>query len=302
MQGEPATAMFVTEDHLGTLREQGFVAIPGFIPASELAAAQAALWKIFPRPEAYFADPETHARFGKSQFAGIHHFPYNVPGLDRLCVLPGLVDAAERFLGTREIDLYKIELWAKYAGAIDYDQPHHRDFGNHSIVVPKLDEPQLTTIMLLSDVTADDAPTCAVPLKHSADIPMIPMILEPGVLTEHEVPLTGPAGTLILYQTHVIHRGSNFRRPDASRFIYMTDFKRRGRPWTGKQAWPDHALRPGWIEAITAMTSRERDLFGFPPPGSDYWTPETLAGVQARYPAMDMEPYRRPPYGPRGHG
>ena len=72
----------------------------------------------------------------------------------------------------------------------------------------------------------------------------------------------------------------------------MTDFKRRGWPWTGKQAWPDHAIRPGWSEAMTAMSVRERDLFGFPPPGSDYWTPETLAGVQARYPGMDMAPYR----------
>jgi hypothetical protein len=284
--------MRVSDKDLATLREQGFVAIPGFIPPDELAAAQAALWQIFPRPEAYFADPEAHAKFGKSQFAGIRHFPYNIPIFDRLCVLPGLVDAVERFFGTPEIDLYKIELWAKYAGAIDYDQPHHRDFGNHTIAVPKLDEPQLTTIMLLSDVTEDHAPTCAVPLRQTAGIPMIPMILEPGALTEHEIPVTGPAGTLILYQTHVFHRGSNFRRPDASRFIYMTDFKRRGRPWTGKQAWPDHAIRPGWSEAITAMSVRQRDLFGFPPPGSDYWTAETLAGVQARYPGMDMTPYR----------
>jgi hypothetical protein len=40
------------------------------------------------------------------------------------------------------------------------------------------------------------------------------------------------------------------------------------------------------------MSVRQRDLFGFPPPGSDYWTQETLAGVAARYPAMDMTPYR----------
>ncbi len=30
-----------------------------------------------------------------------------------------------------------IELWAKYSGAIDYDQPLHRDFGNHTMTVPK---------------------------------------------------------------------------------------------------------------------------------------------------------------------
>lgn len=284
--------MRVSDAQLATLREQGFVVIPGFIPADELAEAQDALWQVFPRPEAYFADPEAHRGLGKSQFAGIRHFPYNIPIFDRLCVLPGLVDAAERFLGGPDIDLYKIELWAKYAGATNYDQMHHRDFGNHTLVVPHPDRPQLTTIMLLSDVTVDDAPTCAVPQPLTRDVPMLPMLLNPAGWLDVEIPLTGPAGTLILYQTTTVHRGSNFRREGASRFIYMTDFKRRGWPWTGKQAWPDHAIRPGWAEAITAMSVRERDLFGFPPPGSEYWTPETRAGVQARYPDMDMEPYR----------
>ncbi len=283
--------MRVSDSQLDELRSQGFVRVEGFIPPDTLKAAQDALWTIFPRPADYFADPAAHAKFTKSQFAGIRHFPYNNKVLDRLMVLPGLVDAAERFLGSTDLDIYKIELWAKYAGAIDYDQPHHRDYGNHTIVVPHPDRPQLTTIMLLSDVTEADAPTRAVPATLTADIPTTPMVLAPGDLTDHEVTLTGPAGTIILYRTDVFHRGSNFTRPDASRFIYMVDFKRRGWAWTGKQAWPDHALRPGWTTALAAMSVRERDLFGFPPPGSDYWTPATLAGVAARYPLMDMRPY-----------
>ena len=283
--------MRVTDAQLHEVREVGFARIEGFIPAETLAEAQAVLTQVFPKPADYFADPAVQAKFAKSQFAGIRQFPYNLPVFDRLAVLPGLVDAAERFLGSAELDIYKIELWAKYAGAIDYDQPHHRDFGNHSLVVPHPDRPQLTTIMLLSDVTEDHAPTCAVPLAHSRDVPAWPMILKPGELHEHEVVLTGAAGTLILYQTHVLHRGSNFRAPEASRFIYMTDFKRRGDPWTGKHAWPDHAIRPGWSAALAAMSVRERDLFGFPPPGSAYWTPETRAGVGARYPGMDMGAY-----------
>lgn len=284
--------MRVGDAALDEVRRRGWATIEGFVPPDLLAAAQEALWTIFPTPAAYFADPAAHRGFGKSQFAGIRYFPYNNPALDRLPVLPSLVDAAERFLGGTDIDLYKIELWAKYAGATDYEQPHHRDYGNHTLVVPRLDRPQLTTIMLLSDVGEADAPTVAVPLEHTDRIPMVPAILQPGELTEHEVPVTGPAGTLVLYQTHVFHRGSNFTAPDASRFIIMTDFKRRGQPWTGKMAWPDQAIRPGWSAAMAAMTVRERDLFGFPPPGDDYWTPETLDGVQARYPAMDMRPYR----------
>ena len=39
------------------------------------------------------------------------------------------------------------------------------------------------------------------------------------------------------------------------------------------------------------MTPRQRDLFGWPPPGSDYWNEQTLRDVAARYPHMDMTPY-----------
>ncbi|WP_426168498.1 hypothetical protein [Sandarakinorhabdus sp. DWP1-3-1] len=283
--------MRVPDSALDELRETGFVRVPGFIPADVLAAARDALWTVFPTPADYFADPAAQARMAKSQFAGIKLFPYNNPALDALPVLPDLVDAAERFLGGTDIDLYKIELWAKYAGAIDYDQPHHRDYGNHTLVVPHPDRPQLTTIMLLSDVDEGCAPTCAVPLQVSARLPTTPQILAPGALVEHEIALTGAAGTLILYRTDVFHRGTDFAAPDASRFIIMTDFKRRGWQWTGKIAWPDQAIRPGWTTALAAMSVRQRDLFGFPPPGSEYWTPETLAGTAARYPAMDMTPY-----------
>jgi hypothetical protein len=57
------------------------------------------------------------------------------------------------------------ELWAKYAGAVDYDQRHHRDFVNHGLVVPKRSDPatQMASWMLLSDVGEDDGPTKIVP-------------------------------------------------------------------------------------------------------------------------------------------
>ena len=283
--------MHISDDVLDEVRTRGYARVPGFLDSARLAAARDALWTIFPRPEDYFANPEIHAKFGKTQFSGIRYLPYDNLALDLLPVDAGLVDAAERFLGGTDLDLYKVELWAKYAGAIDYDQPHHRDYGNHTIAVPRRDRPQLTTILLLSDVGEGDGATRAVPLDKSDHLPFVPQILQPGELTEHEEALTGAAGTLILYQTHVFHRGANFTSAHASRFIIMADFKRRGEAWTGKMAWPDQAIRKGWSEALAAMTVRQRDLFGFPPPGSDYWVPETLAGVQSRYPTMDMAPY-----------
>ena len=45
-------------------------------------------------------------------------------------------------------------------------------------------------------------------------------------------------------------------------------------------------------EVMARATVRERNLFGFPKPGDPYWNEQTLADVGARYPAMDMTPYR----------
>jgi len=73
----------------------------------------------------------------------------------------------------------------------------------------------------------------------------------------------------------------------------LVDFQERGWRWQGKMSWPHHAGRHEMIDALERMTPRERDLFGWPPPGSEYWNEQTLADVGARYPRMDMTPYRK---------
>ncbi len=286
--------MRVPDAKLDEVRARGFAVIEGFVDPETLVAAQAALWELHPRPEAYFAEPDRYPRYGKSQFSGIQLFPYAQPALNRLAIYPDLVDAAERFLGSTELDLYKIELWAKYSGAIDYDQPHHRDYGNHTLVVPRRDgrHMQMTTFILLSDVTELDGPTRLVPIEHSHHIPFTPRTLEPGAFAAEEVAATGPAGSLMIYRTDVFHRASSFAASNRSRFAMLIDFKERGWRWQGKIAWPDRGNYPGMVEAVVAMTPRQRDLFGWPPPGSDYWNEQTLADVADRYPGIDLGPYR----------
>lgn len=34
---------------------------------------------------------------------------------------------------------------------------------------------------------------------------------------------------------------------------------------------------------------RQLLLFGFPPPGHPYWTPQTLSDLAVRYPRLDVE-------------
>ncbi len=286
--------MYISDQQLAEVRERGFVIIPGFLEADMLRAAQDALWEIYPRPEDYFSNPAQYEQFTRNQFSGMRFFPYPSWALNRLTVHPDLVDAAERLCGTKDLDLYKVELWAKYSGAVDYDQPHHRDYGNHTLLVPKIadDFIQMTTFILLSDVTEADGPTKIVPLSKTRDLPLVPLQLPMGDYQDREISVTGPAGSLLIYKTDVLHRGSNFTQPNRSRFAMLVDFQPRGRPWTGKMAWPSQALSRHWAEAMVQMSPRERNLFGFPLPGDRFWDEQTIRDVGLRYPAMDMEPYR----------
>jgi len=284
----------ISDQQLAEVREQGFTVVRGFLSGTELAEAQAALWLHFPRPEDYFAAPEQYEAIGKSQFSGINLFPYKSWALNRLPFHPDMVDAAERLIGSAELEIYKIELWGKYAGAVNYDQPHHYDYGNHTLVVPRRDGRwlQMTTFLLLSDVTELDGPTKVLPAPLTKDLPLVPDLLPMGELFDQEIAATGPAGTLLIYRTDVMHRGSDFRAPGRSRFALLTDYKARGTPWAGKLAWPNRANDPNMTEAIVRMSVRERDLFGWPPPGHEYWNEQTLVDTAARYPGIDLSPYR----------
>jgi hypothetical protein len=285
--------MRVSDATLTEVRERGFSLMEGFLGAAEVAAAREALRLHFPSPRDYFADPGAFEHYGASQFAGVEEFPYRSWDLNRLAVHPDLVDAAERYLGTAELHLYKVELWAKYAGAINYDQPLHRDYGSHSLVVPRPESryQQLTTFIFLSDVTEEDGPTRIVPYEDGKHVPYTPLYMPFGSLADAEVACTGPAGSLLVYRTDILHRGSDMTGAGRSRFSILADFQVRGTTWGGKMAWPKQSPER-WSRFIPQCTVRERDLFGFPRPGDPYWSDETLEGVAARYPGIDLGPYR----------
>ncbi|MGI9600731.1 MAG: phytanoyl-CoA dioxygenase family protein [Acidimicrobiales bacterium] len=285
--------MTISDAALDELREVGFVVVENVIGSDELQAAQDALWDHYPRPDDYFADPSAHSWVGKNAFSGLREGPYPQWALNQLTYHPDLVDAAERFLRTTDLELYKSELWGKYSGATDYEQQLHRDFGNHSLVVPRRDRrwTQLTTFVLLSDVTDQDGPTALVPRAAGDELPYRIRHLEPGALADHEVRATAPAGSVLLYSTDVLHRGTDFTAAGRSRFALLADYQARGAPWNGKMAWPNKAMNPGFGEMMVRASVRERDLFGWPRPDSGYWDEQTLADVARRYPGIDLDPY-----------
>jgi hypothetical protein len=60
----------------------------------------------------------------------------------------------------------------------------------------------------------------------------------------------------------------------------------------GFSAWARSGQVPALQRFLERAAPRQRELLGFPPPRHPYGNEETLAGVAARYPGMDMTPYR----------
>jgi len=298
--------MRVPDRGVADLRERGYLVFEGFLGADELAAAQEALWLHYPRPDEYFTDPAAHSWLATSQWDGLTWLPWRSWDLNRLAFHPDLLDLAERFLGSADLRLYDAELWAKYAGAADYEQQHHRDLGNHTLVVPKRSDParQMTSWILLSDVGEEDGPTKVVPLPAGERVPYWPgtlagsandyvtNYLPAGAFADEEISVTGPAGTLFSFRTDMVHRGSGMTGERSARFTLLAHYEVWGPRWTGRAAWATRSLSADWGEVIERASPRERSVFGFPAPGDPYWDDQTLADTQARYPRADLTPYR----------
>jgi hypothetical protein len=295
--------MHVSNAHLDEVRKNGYTVVENFLEPDLLAAAQENLWDMYPKPDDYFKNPEQHSDLVRGQFSSMQYFPFRGNALNRCVVHPDLVDAAQRYCETSDLDIYKIELWGKYSGGVDYDQAHHRDYASHMLTVPKVADNfnMLTSFLLLSDVTMDNGPTKVVPLEHTRDIPLHLGELQPevdkegafgkGAFADVEVSITGKAGSLFLYHPQVVHRGSSLLGHEVSRFVLLTDFSPHRKRWTGKQAWPTHAGSPFWNNAFIPMSPYERTLFGFPAVGDDFWDTQTITDTGLRYRGMDMTPY-----------
>jgi hypothetical protein len=186
----------------------------------------------------------------------------------------------------------------KYSqGALSDEQLLHVDYGNHTLVVPRTDPgyQQLELFVYLSDVTAGTAATRMVSRQLTGEIPVERAYLsteEYAHLYEAEVPAVGGSGSVLAYRPDVYHRGVRMTAPAAARFMLHVSFKPVATDWLGSQAWPSAAEGLAWHRFMQTPTVEQLSVLGFPEPGHPYWTDETLRGVAARYPLLDMTAWR----------
>ena len=185
-----------------------------------------ALGREFPAADEFHSDldPKRNARF-RDEFGGITPFPCSSSTLNLLAVHERLSALAAELLGTDDLRAYSIEFWAKYSGAADYEQAFHRDYLNHSVVVPDADAPasQIEMLIYLSNVDDDLGPIALLPRRHAPDMPALPNWY-PATDDNHdrqqphwtspvgrpdwydrEHRAVGPAGTVIAYRLDTFH-------------------------------------------------------------------------------------------------
>lgn len=287
----------MVEDLLGAAhqwRTEGWALVDELVPKAEIDAVGGDLEHLFAGDT--FADYNRLAalgdgspdgrRFRSTQFNGMRGFPQpGCPALNDLFVHPRLIEFARLALDDEDLRIYQAAIWGKWSGEVNYEQPMHQD-GNHSLLPPRM-EPgfwHLESFLYLSDVDEDCAPPRLVPRSKSA--------VAYEDLYRHEIAAAGRRGSFLAYRSDVWHRGTDFTRPDASRFVLSVGFRPAQAEWFGYDAFPRLGNDLTFQSFVVGKSSEELALFGVPRPGHAYWNVETVEAMAAKYPGLDISPWK----------
>ena len=279
--------------------EHGFAILSGLLTSEDLAPGLSELGLLFPSAHEFHGgfDQVRNAQYLGDEYGGLVTFPFESVELCLLAVHPSLVDLARTLLRTEDVRIYSAEAWAKFTGACDYEQEHHRDFLNHTVVVPS-DDPafrNLEMFVFLHEVTEDLGPTHVVSTTLTTGLPLLPHCATRDAhagLYEAEATAAGPAGTVLAYRGETLHRATNLTAPGGARYTLHCSFRPAGDEWVRRQGWGDRSFDPSWNPFVMRASPKQLGLFGFPPPGHHYWTSQTVDGLALRYPGLDVTPWR----------
>jgi len=288
----------ILESELAHWHEHGYVILENLLDPSELEGALENVGLYMPSWEEYSRAPQRYrALLETSNYWPVKAFPFEGDALNDICTNPVLVSLARKLTGAEQVALSHSRLRGKYAGAGWHEQDLHVDFWNNTVVYPPADEAivDMPLIIFYTDVSVELGPTYVVSQQHTGGSGLFPIYRSRREFPElyaHEVPAVVPAGSALLYSMRTFHRGSALTARAGARFSHHMSIKRADVRWAGQVTYQHDAGTPEMNRFLERATPEQRSLVGFPMPGDPYWTQDTLAGVAARYPGMDMQPYR----------
>lgn len=291
--------VYIADEHLTHLDTHGYAVVPEFLSPAELAAARTSFASYFPSPQELWATPKRYDFiFDDPEHLQVE-FPFVTPKLNELATHPDLIEFVERSIGVPDVLLTQAAIWAKYSGTGDFGQDMHLDYQGNTLVVPRDDSSfrQINMILYYTNVSAEMGPTCVVSRTKTGGMgtwpPFRPRKKWPTLYT-NETPIVVPAGSLFIFQMGTFHRASTMTAdPGLARFSQHLVWRAAAHSFAGYHLWSRLGERDELERFIESTTPRQREVLGFPPAGHAYWNSKTVAGVAARYPKMDMEPYRK---------
>lgn len=291
----------ISEEQIQHYRDHGFVVLENFLSPTELSGARQEIEAFIPGWLDYAADPSgpKPAKWNEAARSRRNvRFPFKGSQLNAITLHPELRRFASLMAGGEEIFCEQSDLTYKCKGHYgDVDQDMHLDYVNHTLTYPPEDPTYWQTAFLIyyTDVAAHEAPTAVCSWQHYKDEVLWPAVYKKEdrpSLYDNEVKTTMPAGSVLAYSMRTFHRGTAFLDEGArvGHFISYAPAKPR---WMGIIGWPEQGIYSSFSAWIEQAAPEERELIGFPSPSDPYWTQETVAGVAARYPNMDMTPYKK---------
>lgn len=289
----------ITDEHLAHWRKHGYVIVENLLSPDELRAARENIALYMPTWDEYAKAPHRYRALLGSNGWPVAEFPFTGDALNHVTMHPELVAFAQKVMGTDDIVLSHSRLRGKYAGSADYDQNLHVDYSNNTLVYPKEDGQifDLPFITYYTDVTLDLGPTRVVSQEETHDLlrktrRFLTREEYPEIYAK-EQPAVAPAGSTLIYSMRTFHRGSAMRAEEGVRFSHHMSYRVGSYNFAGQVTFNRAAGSPEMAHFLENATPEQRARIGFPPIGHEYWDEDTLAGVAARYPGMDMAPYRQ---------
>ena len=297
--------MRITKEHEDHYREHGYAVVDSFCEADELTAALKNFDEVVPGWAEFAKDPSgSRPEYFSSPFPdqrGIPHFPYKGDALNRLTFHSELSRFATLMGEGEEMYCEQSHLTYKATGQSpkqgNVDQHMHLDYGNHTLAYPP-DVPkfwQTAFLYYFTDVTLDCGPTAVCSKKYYPERILFPRHYSPDARPEiydNEVKVVCPAGSLLIYGMRTFHRGTAITGTSHARLGMFVTYAPKACRWMGIVGWPVSAGKKEFHEWVVGASVSERSLIGFPEPGHEFWTEETLDGVAARFSGIDMTPYR----------
>jgi hypothetical protein len=150
-------------------------------------------------------------------------------------------------------------------------------------------------VIYLTDVTKARGVLSYVPRSRSAELRESDVQYPPPAMQRELVSFErlaeGPAGSLLIYDTNVYHRGTNLSEPGAHRYTMTVSYRALRSEMIGGNEWARDGNNKPWRALLPRADIEQLAALGIPRPGHPYWTERTLRRVQARYPDWDITPF-----------